>query len=69
MNLTLIPTWALAHTLDLTRTEYWDPAGGGRNMIQETSTTKEAHTRQWMREAQKRAQNELYSSVWAPQLD
>ena len=48
-----------------TRIEYWDRAGGGQNIVQEISTTNEVRTGKWMRAAQ----NELCSSVWAPQLD
>ena len=47
-------------TLTLTTIEYWDRAGGdwdqasgGKNIVQETSTTYEVHTGQWMRAAQK----------------
>ena len=46
-------TLALALTLALTRIEYWDRAGGGRNIVLETSTTNEVCTRKWMRAAQK----------------
>ena len=37
----------------LTRIEYWDRAGGGRNMVQENSTTNEVRGGKWMRAAQK----------------
>ena len=36
-----------------TRIEYWDRAGGGRNIVSETSTTNEVRIRKWMRAAQK----------------
>ena len=39
--------------LPLTRIEYWDRAGGGRNIVQETSTTNEVRTGKWMRASQK----------------
>ena len=56
-------------TRTLTSIEYWDRAGGGRNIVLETLTTNEVRTGKWTRAAQNGAQNELYSSVWAPQLD
>ena len=34
--------------LTLTRIEYWDRAGGGRNMVWETSTTNEVRSGKWM---------------------
>ena len=44
---------ALTLALILTRIEYWDRAGGGRNIVEETSMTNQVHTGQWMRAAQK----------------
>ena len=46
-------TLALTRTLTLTRIEYWDRAGGGWNIVSETSTTIGVHTGKWMRAAQK----------------
>ena len=40
-------------TLTLTRIEYWDQGGGGRNIVLETSTTNEVRTGKWSRAAQK----------------
>ena len=37
----------------LIRIEYWDRAGGGRNIVHETFTTNEVRTKKWMRAAQK----------------
>ena len=49
------PTLGLPHPLlaclTLTKIEY--RAGGGRNIVLETSTTNEVHTGKWMRAAQK----------------
>ena len=42
-----------ALTATLTRIEYCDRAGGGRNIVWESSTTNEVHTGKWMRTAQK----------------
>ena len=55
LHLTLPLTQTLTSTLalTLTRIEYWDRAGGGRNIVQETSTTNEVRTGKWMRVAQK----------------
>ena len=39
-------------TLTLTRIEYWDRAGGGRNIIQETLTTNEVRNGKWTRAVQ-----------------
>ena len=50
-NTILMPTPTLS--LTLTKTEYWDRAGGGRNIVQETSTTNEVSIGKWMRAAQK----------------
>ena len=51
-NPTPIPL-ALPLALTLTTIEYWDRAGGGRNIVEETSTTNEVRTRKWIRAAQK----------------
>ena len=40
-------------TLTLTRIEYWDRGGGGRNIIGESSTINDVRTGKWMRAAQK----------------
>ena len=41
------------HTITITRFEYWDRAGGGRNFLWKISKTNEVPTRKWMRAAQK----------------
>ena len=52
LTLTATPTLTLLRTvhlnlsltLTLARIEYWDRAGGGRNIVEETLTTNEVHT-------------------------
>ena len=67
-NLTLTPTRTLSIVLALSKIQYCDQAGGGRNMVYDTSMTNQVHSGKWMRAAQK-GPNELYSSVCATQLD
>ena len=54
-NLSLVLTLHLPLPLALTPTkiEYWGRAGGGRNIVQENSTTNEVRIGKWMRAAQK----------------
>ena len=52
-TLSLVPTLPLPPTLTLTRIEYWDRAGGTRNIICESSTKNEVRTGKWMKAAQK----------------
>ena len=53
LSLVLTLYLALPLPLALTTIEYWDRAGGGRNIISETSTTNEVRTGKCMRAAQK----------------
>ena len=47
------PNLPLPPPVALTKIEYWDRAGGGRNIVLETTTTNEVRTGKWMRAAQK----------------
>ena len=47
-------TSSVTRFLTPTKIEYWDRAGGARNIVQETSTTNEVRTGKWMRASQKR---------------
>ena len=52
-TLSLVLTLRLPLPLPLTRIEYWDRAGGGKNIVQETSPPNEVRSGKWMRAAQK----------------